>query len=254
MPRSIRGTLNSTVWRTVTTARSTTSPAGSPAQACDSSVTPVLPQAVTALKAAAPSPPTLAYTFLNVGLNALTYTVEETDENGTTQDYPWLSLDKSGAAVASGSNDAVLASVMDTNLPHGTHTAYITFTHSCSPLKKHTRCIDLAITDCAASVAPGSEAARSVGAGSSGPVSDAVFTLTNTGTDGLTYSVTKEGDCGWLVLLVRARSGPWLRGRAAICMRSLIRRAFRSAYIPARFVSRIPSLAAPIRSRTFSGR
>src|SRR5690606_13297250 len=107
----------------------------------------------------------------------------------------------------------VTATIVDTDLAQGTHTAYITFTHTCTPTQQHIRRIDLIITDCECALVPAGEIARSVTTGSPAPVADAVFTLTNTGVDGLTYTVSKESECAWLTL-DRSGGGPLEHGQS----------------------------------------
>jgi len=182
---------------------------------CDSVVAPPGPQTSTALRNGAATPPSFNFTFTNTGSGNASYSVAETDASGTPLDYAWLTLDKTGAAlVPPVGTDAVVATV-DTNLTAGIHTAYITFTDGCNPATKHTRQIDLTITDCGFAVWPGREVARSFIPGSPGVLADATFTVTNTGTDGLTYTIQKEGaDSAWLTLNSNG-GGPLANGQTA---------------------------------------
>jgi hypothetical protein len=181
---------------------------------CDSSVSPTGAQASAALRNSPAAPPSFTYTFTNTGSSNNGYTVAETDAAGVPASYAWLSLDKTGSAAPLGpmATDSVVATITDTSMAGGLHTAYITFTDTCNPANKHIRRIDLTITDCESTVSPSGEVARCFAPDVGGAVSDVVFTVTNTGRDGLTYSVTKEGtDCGWLTLN-KTGGGPLANG------------------------------------------
>jgi hypothetical protein len=179
--------------------------------ACDAGVSPSATETRSTLKALPVAP--VVYTFTNTGSVNTGYTVATSDAAGTTvpaATYPWLSLDKAGKASVEplGGTDQVTATITDTNLAAGTYTAYLTFKTTCTPAVIHTRRIDLVITDCAFGVSPNGEVARSVTIGSVPVLADAVYTVTNTGTDGLTWHVEKEGaDSGWLSLS-KAGGGP----------------------------------------------
>jgi hypothetical protein len=174
---------------------------GQPAQSCRSSVSPGSTQTLSTLKGGTAVPASAAFTVSNSGITPLSYTVSETDQAGNPQDCPWLTLSKTGGGpVDPAASDTVTAGVTDTNLAHGTYTAYVTFTDTCTPPTRVTRQVDLVVTDCAFSVFPSSEIARSLETGSPVAVSDAVFTIANTGTTGLSCTVQKEGTCDWLTL------------------------------------------------------
>ena len=174
---------------------------GAPAQSCALAVSPTDSQSVAAIKNGEPSVPSLAFVVANSGADWVGYTAAETDEAGNPVEYTWISLDKpAGGPIPAGSSEVVRVVVTDTNLPAGTYTAYVTFRNNCSPPLNYTRRIDLTITDCAAAIYPPAEVARSVIEGSMGALPDALFTITNTGTHGLTCDVNMEGGCSWLKL------------------------------------------------------
>ena len=197
---------------------------GSSTPPCDASVTPSLTQTVAALKGV-PAPTAALFTFTNTGSVNTGYTVGETSEDGTANDYPWLALDKTGAASIAplGGTDPVTASVTDTNMPAGTYTAYITFRTLCTPVASFTRRVDLIITDCASTVWPpaSSELARSVTVGSVTALADVALTVTNTGRNGFTFAVEKEGaDTNWLTLHMQ-NGGPLNTGASATVTASI---------------------------------
>lgn len=183
---------------------------------CDSAVAPAGAQASAALRNEPATPAGFTYTFTNTGSSNNGYKVAKTDASGMPASYAWLSLDKPGsvAPLPPLGADNVVATITDTSMVAGTYTAYITFTDTCSLATKHIRRIDLTITDCASTLAPLGETARSVTQGSVNAPADVAYVLTNTGSSGLTYTVQKEGgDCAWLTL-DKSGGGPLANGQS----------------------------------------
>lgn len=146
-----------------------------------------------------------------VGANTLDFTVR----NGGTasnpmglrvefydiaaQDVPWLALDKaSGGPLGPGGTDIVTASIVDTDLPAGTYTAYVAFADSCTPAAQYLRQIDLTVIDCRSAVTPAGNAGRAFRLGSAQTPLPVSYTFQNTGAPPLNYTVTASA--AWLQL------------------------------------------------------
>jgi len=186
------------------------------ADVCDTTVNPPGAQASVALRNGYPDPPSLLYTITNAGSSEISFTVAETDADGTPTDYAWLQLDTPGGGpLPPGGWQDVYANIVDTGLAGGTYTAYITFVDTCGLPNRHVRRIDLTIIDCAAEVWPETEVARSVAVGAAGPLPDVAFVITNTGRDGWTYQVEKIDLCPWLALN-KTGGGPLANGQSDI--------------------------------------
>jgi hypothetical protein len=152
-------------------------------------------------------PASFAYQVVNLETPTTAYTVQTSDAGGSPMAYSWLALNTSGSAgLATGASDTVVASIINTDLSGGTHTAYLTFTDDCDPAKQTIRRIDLNITECLSYVDHEPGIYRTVDA-AGGVVDDAVFTVMNAGSEAISYTVEKIGVCDWLTL-DKAGGGP----------------------------------------------
>ncbi|MDM8007435.1 MAG: hypothetical protein QUV05_14950 [Phycisphaerae bacterium] len=170
---------------------------------CDSSVTPAGTQNSTALRNSPATPASFTYTFTNTGSSNNGYTVAETDAAGVPMadpGYAWLLLDKTGSASPLGpmASEDVLATITDTSMAGGLHTAYITFTDTCNPANKHVRRIDLTVIDCRSAVSPATNAGRAFLVGSVQTPAPVIYTFENTGAPPVSYTITS--DASWLQL------------------------------------------------------
>lgn len=156
-------------------------------------------RAATAYRGLAATPAGFDYQVTNIGTVAAGYTVIESDADGNPLDYAWLGLSKAGeASIPARQADILTATILGTDLPGGTHTAYITFTETCNPAQKFTRRIDLTVTDCLSHVDQEAGVYRTrTGQQSIDPV---VFTVTNAGVKPISYTVEKIDACDWLTL------------------------------------------------------
>jgi len=169
------------------------------AEYCELMAAPLGNVASAAYRGLAATPASFNYQVTNLGTVTAGYTVAETDANGNPTDYTWLALGKAGeASIPARAADTLVATIVNTDLPGGTHTAYITFTETCNPAQKFTRRIDLAVTDCLTHVdqEPGVYRTRTGGAA----VDDVKFTVTNAGVKPISYMVEKVDACDWLTL------------------------------------------------------
>jgi len=173
-----------------------------PQPLCDSRVSPQDPQTSLAIRGRAAEPSAIVYTLQNTGSeDGLTYTVAETNAAGDTPvEYSWLQLDKTeGGPLDSNATETVTASIIDTNLDAGVHTAYVTFTDSCGSPHKHVRRIDLTVIGCRMQLDPEGDVYRTV-ATAKDQVDPVVYTVTNTGGGSFSYTVGKMAECLWLML------------------------------------------------------
>jgi len=157
-----------------------------------------------------------------IGTNTLDFTIQN---GGTTSnpmglrveffdivagDVPWLSLDKSGGGpLAAGSGDTVTASIVNTDLTAGTHTAYVAIANDCPSPTTELRRIDLTVIDCRSAVSPATNTGRAFLVGSAQTPAPVIYTFENTGAPSVSYTVTSSA--GWLVL-DKTGGGPILPG------------------------------------------
>ncbi|HPZ97248.1 MAG TPA: hypothetical protein PLT93_03855 [Phycisphaerae bacterium] len=146
-----------------------------------------------------------------VGTNTLDFTIRNsgTDANAmglrvefydiVAGDVPWLALDKTGGTITTeGGSDTVTASIVSTDLPGGTHTAYVGIIDGCNPPAREIRRIDLTVIDCRSAVTPEGKTGRAFRVGSAQAPAPVVYTFENTGAPPVTYTVTS--DAAWLQL------------------------------------------------------
>lgn len=99
-----------------------------------------------------PVPETRDYVFSNDGLVAITsYSVEEVTRSGSSTDYPWILLSKTGGGPFSPGEDdgasPVTATFSSAGLSSGPHLGYLKFTDSCNN-QTFMRAIKLNVGDC----------------------------------------------------------------------------------------------------------
>lgn len=151
---------------------------------------------------------------INTGFQVGTNTLDFTVRNGGTApnrmalrveffdiaagDVPWLALDKSSGSVSEGGTDTVTASIINTDLPAGTYTAYVGFTNSCPSAAQDLRRIDLTVIDCRSAVTPATGAVRAFRIGSAQEPAVVSYTFQNTGASALNY--TASSSAAWLQL------------------------------------------------------
>lgn len=113
-------------------------------------------------------------------------------------DVPWLALDKSGGVIPASGNDSVIASIVNTDLPDGTYSAYVGFTDDCPDSAMQLRRIDLTIVDCRSAVAPAANTGRAIRLGTNQVAAPVSYSIQNTGSPPLNYTVTSSA--AWLQL------------------------------------------------------
>ena len=157
-------------------------------------------QAIIALKDS-PAPGPVVHTVFNTDSGA-THTIDiaEVDQDGNSTDYAWLSLSTTQIVNLPASSDTTVNAIIDHSaLAPGVYTAYLNFSDDSTPAKELIREIRLTVLGCQWSVTPGS-VGRYYLNGSGDPVPPAVYTVTNTGKHGLTYTVQEVVDQSWLTL------------------------------------------------------
>jgi hypothetical protein len=168
---------------------------------CLSSVTPYddVVRSADAIINESADPSSFEYDVNNLGLNSLSYTVTELDDQLAEADVAWLSVDKPNGTVAASASDTVTANINTAGLTQGTYHAYLKFTDSCTPPLEHIRRINLTVYGCTWSVDSCSqERSYSLDYPTAMP-QDVVYRVTNTGEYPINYSVAKTGDTlGWL--------------------------------------------------------
>jgi len=148
-----------------------------------------------------PAPAPVTYTVYNDDAGAVhTMDIAEVDENGDAMDYAWLDLSTTQIVdLAASSNTTVDALIDHSVLAPGDYTAYLRFSDDSDPARALIRRIDLTVIGCQWTVSTGS-VSRVALHGSGDPLAPVEYTVTNTGKDGLTYTVAKVGSCDWLTL------------------------------------------------------
>ncbi len=161
-------------------------------------------QDVTVLEGYATLPSTLqSYTVANGDISSShTVDIAEADANGDPADYAWLSLSASQFVLSSASSGTVTPTIdhLTSALTPGVHTAYIKFTDQAAPATPQTRRIRVTVIGCQWTVAPGSVHRYYLDGSGDPPVGPVVYTISNTGKHGLTYSVQEVVDQPWLTL------------------------------------------------------
>lgn len=172
---------------------------------CGSRVLPADAQTVTAVRGQVATPASLNYAVQNIGRqNGLTWQAQETDATGATPtDYPWLSIvpPPSGGPLDLMQVTVATVQIDSTDLPQGTHTAYVTFTDSCDPASIHVRQIDLAVLECGLEVLPGGDTYRSSSIIRSEPSPQpVVYRIRNSGVAAVSWTVAVSPGAAWLQL------------------------------------------------------
>jgi hypothetical protein len=145
-----------------------------------------------------------------IGTNTLDFTVQ----NGGTASNPmglrveffdivagdvsWLALDNSLGTITQGNSDIVTASIVDTDLPGGTYTAYVAIANNCPSPTTEMRRIDLTVIDCRSAVSPATNTGRAFLVGSAQTPAPVSYTFENTGAPPVSYTVTSSAS--WLQL------------------------------------------------------
>jgi len=160
-------------------------------------VSPGNDQALIALKDS-PAPGPVSYQVYNDDGGATrTIDIAEVDSNGTATDYAWLSLSTTQIVDLAASSKTTVAAIIDhsTTAP-GVYTAYVAFS---TGTRTVTRQIQLTVLGCQWAITPAS-LGRYYLDGSGDSVAPVVYTVTNTGKHGLTYTVQEVVDQSWLTL------------------------------------------------------
>jgi hypothetical protein len=163
--------------------------------ACDMVILPEATQVSWAVEGQSADPGQIDYVVGNGGLTNISYSVQEVDDQGSPRDFGWLAVAPTGGGpLATGVSETVTASINTTGLPTGVYTAYLKFTDDCTTgINEFTRTIELTVVDWTVTPNP----AYDIPACPSGSYP---FTVTNTGSADLNYTVQKVGTCDWLWL------------------------------------------------------
>jgi|GEM_PF-2102080 len=170
---------------------------------CGIRVLPADAQTVRAVRGQAAKPASLTYAVQNVGRqNDLTWQVQETDATGVVPtDCTWLSIvpPASGGPLDLMETGTVQVQIDSTDLPQGTHTAYVTFTDGCDPANSLVRQIDLVVVECGLEISPAGDmyTSSSCSDSASQPV---VYKIRNGGMTSVTWAVAVSPGAAWLQL------------------------------------------------------
>jgi hypothetical protein len=149
-------------------------------------------------------PGPVTYTLTNDdGGGSHTVAIAEVDGNGNPTDYPWLSLSANQVILAASTDTSIHAAINASPggvpLAPGVYTAYLKFSDDSVPAHQVVREIELTLLGCQFDVSPAS-VTRVRFFGSTEPVDDVLLTVTNTGKNGLQYTVQEVVDRPWLSL------------------------------------------------------